>query len=75
MMVVVIGLILAMVWTGSYRSVERVAIVFGLFELAFIVVAWRAGPHPSADRSRELSPGAAGRSEIPLPGRPPISAR
>jgi NRAMP (natural resistance-associated macrophage protein)-like metal ion transporter len=45
MMVVVIGLILAMVWTGSYRSVERVAIVFGLFELAFIVVAWRAGPH------------------------------
>ncbi len=45
MMVVVIGLILAMVWTGSYRSVERVAIVFGLFELAFVIVAWRAAPH------------------------------
>jgi len=45
MMVVVIGLILAMVWTGSYRSIERIAIVFGLFELAFIGVAWRAGPH------------------------------
>jgi Mn2+/Fe2+ NRAMP family transporter len=45
MMIVVIGLILAMVWTGSYRSVERVAIVFGLFELAFILVAWRAGPN------------------------------
>jgi len=44
-MVVVVGLILAMVWTGSYRSVERIAIVFGLFELAFIVVAFRAGPH------------------------------
>jgi Mn2+/Fe2+ NRAMP family transporter len=44
MMVVVVGLILAMVWTGSYRSVERVAIIFGLFELAFIVVAWRAHP-------------------------------
>ena len=41
---VVVGLILAMVWTGSYRSVERVAIVFGLFELAFIVVAWRSHP-------------------------------
>jgi Mn2+/Fe2+ NRAMP family transporter len=45
MMIAVVGLILLMVWTGSYRSVERVAIVFGLFELAFIVVAWRAGPH------------------------------
>ena len=45
MMAVVIGLILLMVWTGSYRSVERVAIVFGLFELAFVVVAWRAAPH------------------------------
>ncbi len=45
MMAVVVGLILAMVWTGSYRSVERVAIVFGLFELAFLYVAWRSGPH------------------------------
>jgi NRAMP (natural resistance-associated macrophage protein)-like metal ion transporter len=45
MMVAVVGLILAMVWTGSYRSVERVAILFGLFELAFVVVAWRAAPH------------------------------
>jgi NRAMP (natural resistance-associated macrophage protein)-like metal ion transporter len=44
-MIVVVGLILAMVWTGSYRSVERVAIVFGLFELAFIIVAIRAGPN------------------------------
>src|SRR5580692_7196950 len=45
MMVVVVGLILAMVWTGSYRSIERLAVVFGLFELAFIIVAWRAAPH------------------------------
>jgi NRAMP (natural resistance-associated macrophage protein)-like metal ion transporter len=45
MMIVVVGLILAMVWTGSYRSIERIAIVFGLFELAFVAVAWRAGPH------------------------------
>jgi Mn2+/Fe2+ NRAMP family transporter len=53
MMVVVIGLILLMVWTGSYRSVERVAIVFGLFELAFIIVAWRAAPN-GAQVMREL---------------------
>jgi Mn2+/Fe2+ NRAMP family transporter len=41
----VIGLILLKVWTGSYASVERIAIAFGLFELAFIMVAWRAGAH------------------------------
>lgn len=39
----VVGLIL-MVATGSYRSVERVALFLGLFELAFFVVAWRAEP-------------------------------
>lgn len=30
--------------THSYRSVERVALVFGAFELAFVVAAWRAQP-------------------------------
>jgi Mn2+/Fe2+ NRAMP family transporter len=45
MMVVVVGLILLMVWTGSYRSIERIAVAFGLFELAFILVAWRAAPN------------------------------
>jgi NRAMP (natural resistance-associated macrophage protein)-like metal ion transporter len=47
MMIAVVGLILLMVWTGSYRSIERIAVVFGLFELAFILVAWRAGPQPT----------------------------
>jgi Mn2+/Fe2+ NRAMP family transporter len=37
--------ILAMVWTGSYAQVERVAIVFGLFELSFIGVALASGAH------------------------------
>jgi Mn2+/Fe2+ NRAMP family transporter len=36
--------LLAIVLTGSYRRVERVAIVIGLFELAFFVVAWAAHP-------------------------------
>jgi Mn2+/Fe2+ NRAMP family transporter len=44
MMVVVVGLVLAMVWTGSYLSVERIAIALGLFELAFVAVALGAGP-------------------------------
>ena len=37
--------LLAVVLTGSYRRVERIAIALGLFELAFFGVAWRAGPH------------------------------
>lgn len=45
-MALTVGGILAIVLTGSYRSVERVAILFGLFELAFILVAWRAHPEP-----------------------------
>ncbi|MGO9421118.1 NRAMP family divalent metal transporter [Roseiarcus sp.] len=36
--------ILAIVGTGSYRRVERAAILIGLFELAFFVVAWAARP-------------------------------
>ena len=34
--------LLIVVWTGSYRRVERVAILLGLFELAFVWVALRA---------------------------------
>jgi NRAMP (natural resistance-associated macrophage protein)-like metal ion transporter len=36
--------LLVMVFTGSYRRVERVAIAVGLFELAFFFVAWAAHP-------------------------------
>ncbi|MDE2464555.1 MAG: divalent metal cation transporter [Alphaproteobacteria bacterium] len=38
-------LLIAIVLTGSYRRVERVAIALGLFELAFFLVAYDA--HPS----------------------------
>ncbi|HME21293.1 MAG TPA: divalent metal cation transporter [Acetobacteraceae bacterium] len=37
--------LLAIVWTGSYRSMELIAIAVGMCELAFIVLAWLA--HPS----------------------------
>jgi Mn2+/Fe2+ NRAMP family transporter len=37
--------LLAVVATGSYRRVERTAIVIGLFELAFFAVAWAAHPN------------------------------
>jgi hypothetical protein len=35
---------LMVVITGSYRRVERAAIVVGLFELAFFFIAWAARP-------------------------------
>ncbi|NOZ84487.1 MAG: divalent metal cation transporter, partial [Epsilonproteobacteria bacterium] len=35
-------------WTGSYLSVERIAILIGSFELVFLVVAWWAQPSPAA---------------------------
>jgi Mn2+/Fe2+ NRAMP family transporter len=43
-MVTAVGGLIALMVTGSYRSVERVALFVGLFELAFLVMAWRAAP-------------------------------
>jgi Mn2+/Fe2+ NRAMP family transporter len=31
-------------FTGEYRRVERVALIFGLFEASFLYVAWRSQP-------------------------------
>jgi Mn2+/Fe2+ NRAMP family transporter len=45
-MAAVIALLALMAITGSYRSVERIALAVGAFELVFLIVAWRA--HPSA---------------------------
>jgi Mn2+/Fe2+ NRAMP family transporter len=39
-----VSFLLVVVWTGSYRRVERVAIALGLFEFAFFWVAWAAHP-------------------------------
>lgn len=43
-MVIVVAFLVIVAWTGSYNSVERVAILLGLFELVFIWVAWHAKP-------------------------------
>jgi Mn2+/Fe2+ NRAMP family transporter len=50
--------LLAVVLTGSYRRVERIAIALGLFEIAFFLVAWRAHPN--------LHALVAGSLDIPL---------
>jgi Mn2+/Fe2+ NRAMP family transporter len=47
-MAVIVGGIVLMVLTGSYRSVERVAVAFGLFELAFVYIAFTCDPDRSA---------------------------
>jgi len=47
-----------MAWTGSYGSVERIAILLGAFEAVFVVVAWKAHPDAAAM--------AAGMAEMPL---------
>jgi Mn2+/Fe2+ NRAMP family transporter len=39
-----VAFIFAMTWTGSYHSVERIAMFLGLFGLTFLVVAWQANP-------------------------------
>lgn len=41
------ALILLMIGTGSYRSVERIALGLGVFELAFLAEAWLARPDPA----------------------------
>ena len=43
-MALAVGMLIAMVVTGSYLSVERIAIAVGLFELLFVYVAWKSQP-------------------------------
>ena len=43
-MVATVGGLIAVVVSGSYRSVERIALSLGALELAFLVMAWRASP-------------------------------
>jgi len=48
--------LLAVAATGSYRRVERIALIVGLFEGAFLVVAWKAHPDPLALAQDALHP-------------------
>jgi Mn2+/Fe2+ NRAMP family transporter len=60
-MTVVVGGLTLMAYTGSYLSVERIAIAIGAFELVFLIVVWRTQPDLAA-----LSAGA-----ISVPWREP----
>jgi Mn2+/Fe2+ NRAMP family transporter len=44
-----------MAYTGSYVTVERIALAVGLFELVFLVVAWQARPDVAAMAHGALS--------------------
>ncbi len=54
-MTVVVGGLTLMAYTGSYLSVERIAIAVGAFELVFLLVAWQAQPQATAMISGALS--------------------
>jgi len=47
-LLVTVVFLLAVVWTGSYRRVEFVAIALGLFEFAFFWIAYASRPRVSA---------------------------
>jgi Mn2+/Fe2+ NRAMP family transporter len=40
----IVAVLIAMAYRGSYLTVERVAIAVGAFELVFLAVAWKAQP-------------------------------
>lgn len=44
-MTLVVGGLTLMAYTGSYLSVERIALALGAFELVFLIVAWQANPN------------------------------
>jgi Mn2+/Fe2+ NRAMP family transporter len=44
-----------MAYTGSYLSVERIAMAVGAFEIVFLVVAWQAQPDAGAAATEALS--------------------
>src|ERR1022692_115896 len=43
-MIVVVGGLTLMAYTGSYLSVARIALAVGAFELVFLIVAWQPTP-------------------------------
>src|SRR5947207_2104726 len=43
-MTLIVVVLVAMAYRGSYLFVERIAIAVGAFELVFLVVAWKAHP-------------------------------
>lgn len=49
-MLIVVTFLTIVAWTGSYLTVERVALLLGAFELVFVYVAWHA--HPSLSEIR-----------------------
>lgn len=43
-MLIIVIFLAVIAWTGTYRTIERIAIMFGAFELVFMLVAWQAHP-------------------------------
>jgi Mn2+/Fe2+ NRAMP family transporter len=43
-----LAILLMIVGTGSYRRIERAALIIGAFQFSFFIVAWIAHPDPTA---------------------------
>ncbi len=54
-MIAVVGGLVLMAYSGSYQSVERIAMAIGAFELVFLWVAWQAQPASGAMLSGAVS--------------------
>jgi Mn2+/Fe2+ NRAMP family transporter len=54
-MLVIVGGLIVMAYTGSYLSVERIALAIGAFELVFLLVAWKSQPDAIAMLSGSIS--------------------
>ena len=39
------ALVIAIALSGSYRRIERIALMIGAFEAAFFVIAWQSNPN------------------------------
>ena len=61
----VVTLLLAMIATHTYLTVERIAMAVGAFELVFLLVAWLAHPDPAELAAQSLSI-PIGRQQISL---------
>ena len=54
-MAIIVGGLILMAYTGSYLTIERIAMAIGAFELVFLLVAWKAHPDVSVMLRESIS--------------------
>jgi Mn2+/Fe2+ NRAMP family transporter len=54
-MTIIVGGLILMAYTGSYLTIERIAMAIGAFELVFLLVAWKSHPNASVMLTQSVS--------------------